>query len=106
MKTSSTTYFDAERRRWRVRFRAPGLDTRFNVPIDEFEKEHVSATSTGKRAQNVAAEWAAKKRIELLGTTRGSAMFLRQIFGLMKTVNPDAVTPATWARNDIHIRNL
>lgn len=106
MKISTTTYFDSDRQCWRVRFRGAGLDTRFNVPVEEFENENVSPTSLAKRAQNVANEWGAKKRAELLGPGAAGAMSLRQIFDLMKTVNPDAVTAATWTRNDIHIRNL
>ena len=106
MKLTATVYFDEGRQRWRVRFRGASLDTRFNIPAEEFENENVSPKSTAKRAENVAVEWASRKRAEFLASSGGAVVSLRQIFELMKTVNPDAVTPATWARNEIHIRNL
>jgi integrase len=106
MKVSTSAYFDEGRQRWRVRFRAADLDRRLNVPLEDFEKENVSPTSTSKRAENIALEWAATMRSQLFAAKAVGAMSLRQIFDLMKSINPDAVTAATWARNDIHIRNL
>lgn len=105
MKITTTTYFDDARGCWRVRFRGAALDTRLNVPEEEFDAEGVSPQSTSKRAQNVAETWAVKKKPELLIPTKGR-LTLSQLYALMKRVNPDAVSDATWARNDIHMRNL
>lgn len=106
MKVSATTFFDEERGCWRVRLRGPSLDTKVNVPVEEFEREGVSPSSLSKRAENVAAEWAIKKRADLLQPKAAGPLYIRQIFDLMHVVNPDQVTDATWDRNVIHIRNL
>jgi integrase len=106
LKIVTTTFFDEIRSRWRVRFRGAALDTRLNVPDEAFEGEGVSPQSTSLRAENVALDWASKKRAELLLPRTTGPMTLRQVYELMKTTNPDAVTEATWIRNDIHIRNL
>ena len=106
MKISMTTFFDEDRQCWRVRFRAPELDTKFKVPNEEFEREGVSPQSTSKRAENVAVAWALGKKAELLLPKNSAPMFIAQIFDVMKVVNPDQVTDATWQRNSIHLRNL
>src|ERR1043166_9655265 len=108
MKIRFTTFFDEQRECWRVRFRGAGLDNKLNVPFESFYQEGVSPQSRGKRAENVALAWALLKRAELLQPTSGSVepLSLRQIFDLMKSVNPDQASAATWERNTIHIRNL
>jgi integrase len=106
VKVTATPFFDEIRARWRVRLRGGGVDTKANVPDEEFETEGVSPTSTSTRARNVAAVWAQMKRAELLGEPTTRKMTLQQVFDLMMLVNPDDVSEATWKRNKIHIRNL
>jgi integrase len=106
VKVTATAFFDERRSCWRVRLRGGGFDTKANVPDEEFDAEGVSPMSTSARARNVAAGWATVKRAELLGKPTPRKMTLRQVFELMKAVNPDDVSEATWTRNEIHIRNL
>jgi integrase len=106
VKITATPFFDEMRACWRVRLRGGGVDTKANVPDEEFEAEGVSPTSTSTRARNVAAGWAMVKRAELLGEPTPRKMTLQQVFDLMRLVNPDDVTEPTWKRNEIHIRNL
>jgi integrase len=106
VKITVTPFFDENRACWRVRLRGAGLDTKVNVPDEEFEREGVSTASTSKRAENVASAWALIKRAELLQDPTPRRMSLRSIFELMRRVNPDNVSEATWTRNEIHVRNL
>lgn len=107
MRVSTTTYFDEARGCWRVRLRGAGVDTRWNVPDEEFEGSGVSPTSkSSKIAENIAEAWAAKKRDEFSQTPAKNALSLGEIYDLMKKHNPEGVSSETWARNDIHIRNL
>lgn len=106
MKIVTTTEFDEVRGCWRVRFRGAGLDTKLNVPAEEFETENVSPMSQAKAAQNVAEAWAVKKRTELLHEPAREAMSLEEIYALMKRHNLENVSEATWTRNDVHFRNL
>lgn len=106
MKITVTPYFDEKRACWRVRLRGADLDTRVNVPDEEFGREGVSPESTSKRAENVANAWAMTKRGEFSREPAREPMSLEEIYALMKTRNPEKVSEATWERNEIHFRNL
>jgi len=54
LKITTTTSFDENRGRWRVRLRGAGVDTKLNVPDEEFEWKGVSPNSQSERAGNVA----------------------------------------------------
>lgn len=106
MKITVTPFFDEKRACWRVRLRGAGIDTKANVPDEEFEREGVSPDSTSKRAENVASAWAMTKRSEFTREPAPKSMSLEEIYTLMKTRNPENVSDATWERNEIHFRNL
>lgn len=106
MKVTARHFFDEQRRCWRVRIKGAGIDTKINVPAEEFEREGVSSDSRSKRADDVASDWAKKKRSEFTREAAPEPMSLDQIFALMKARNPENVSDATWNRNEVHFRNL
>lgn len=106
MRITTTTFFDEGRGCWRVRFRGPGVDTKLNVPPEEYNGTGVSSSSSKKPAENIATAWAARQQAEFTRTPAKQAMSLEEIYALMKARNPEGVSQATWDRNDIHFRNL